>query len=352
MSWFEQLVNKNSKTVRLCVEMSGNHQGSLDAAKRFVMETPQSSQICLKFQVYTPETITMNSDNPDFLLPTDNDWSEFRSFHELYQQAYTPWEWIEELATICDQRKLPWFASPFDHSAVEFLERIGCQAYKIASPEITDIGLIETVARTGKPVIVSTGLATWDDLDLAIDHIRQHHDRFAILKCTSAYPTPVDELNLLAIPAINKRYGCAVGISDHTVSDTASITAVVLGGTIIEKHFKLDGDEISIDNHFSQDLSSINALLASLNDASKSLGKPNLEITKSAIPSLNGRRSLYFDKELVAGSLIEEDSVRSVRPSFGMHPKHLPSIIGKRILVDVKKGDRVNGDFIEGFHDD
>lgn len=352
MSWFEHLIDKNSKVVKLCIEMSGNHQGSLEAARRFILEAPKNDQICLKFQVYTPNTITMESENPDFLLPTDNDWSDFRSFYQLYKQAYTPWEWIEDLAATCDSLNIPWFASPFDQSAVEFLEQIGCQGYKIASPEITDTGLIETVAQTGKPMIISTGLATWDDLDLAISCIRKQHNRFAILKCTSAYPTPIEELNLLAIPAIRDRYDCAVGISDHTLSDTAAIVSVALGGTIVEKHYKLDDDVVSIDNHFSQPLGSANNFLESLNEASQSRGVAELIITKSAIPSLNGRRSLYFERALAAGSLIEVDSIRSVRPSFGLHPKYLPNIVGKRLLVDVKKGDRVEANLIEGFDDD
>ena len=352
MSWFKELIEKQPQAVKLCIEMSGNHQGCFETAKRFVAKAPTNAQVCLKFQVYTPDTITMKSQNPDFLLPEDNDWSKFKTFHDLYTKAFTPWDWVEELAAICESKSMPWFASPFDTTAVEFLEQLGCQGYKIASPEITDIGLIDAVSKTGKPVVLSTGLATWSDLDLAVSEVRKHHQDFAILKCTSAYPTPIDELNLSVIPRIKERYNCAVGISDHSLSQTAAIVAVALGATIVEKHFKLDDDKTSVDNHFSENLSCAEHFLHTLNDAFLSLGDSELVITKSAIPSLNGKRSLYFDRCLSAGSIIDAASVRSVRPSFGLHPKYLPQIIGKRLLTEVNKGDRVTSKVIEDFTDD
>lgn len=341
-SWFDELINPNTGEIKLCIEMSGNHQGSLDKALEFIDSIPRDRRVAVKFQVYTPETITLNCNKLDFQIPKTDNWSEYKNYYELYQAAHTPWSWIEHLAARCDEASIPWFASPFDTSAVEFLETLGCQAYKIASPEITDVNLISTVSNTGKPIILSTGLAEWDDIDTALRALNpKFRTRIAILKCTSAYPAELTDINLAAIKSLKTKYQCAIGYSDHTITSTAAIVAVALGATIIEKHFKLDGDTSSIDHHFSTRLSEAVHFLEQLNDASVSMGDDQVLISKSAIPSLNGRRSLYFTKPLKKGDKICADAVRSVRPSHGLHPKFLGRLIGHTLKRDVEFGDRV-----------
>ena len=341
-SWFDELINPNAKEIKLCIEMSGNHQGSLDKALRFIDAIPRDKRVAVKFQVYTPETITLNCNKLDFQIPKTDDWAEYKNYYELYQAAHTPWDWIEQLANRCDKASIPWFASPFDTSAIEFLETLGCQAYKIASPEITDVNLISKASNTGKPLILSTGLAEWDDIDTALGTLNpEFRTRIAILKCTSAYPAELSDLNLAAIKLLKTNYHCAVGYSDHTVTSTAAVVAVALGATIIEKHFKLDGDTSSVDQHFSTPLSEASHFIELLNDAFHSIGDDQVLISKSAIPSLNGRRSLYFTSALKKGDKISANSIPSVRPSHGLHPKFMDTAIGYTLKRDVELGDRV-----------
>ena len=340
-SIFKKLISKDYQKPILIAEMSGNHQNSLKGAKLFLNSLLKYKPDIIKFQVYRPDTITLNSKRKDFLVGAKSEWSQYNTLFDLYKKAYTPWKWIEELVLICNRNKLPWFASPFDKEAVDFLEKLNCPAYKLASPEITDIQLVECILETNKPIRISTGLATIEDIDLVIKIIKKKHHNFAILKCTSAYPSPFEDLNLNAIKLLKKKYGCKVGFSDHTLGETASITALALGATIFEKHFKVDDDKSSIDNHFSMNISNLTNYKVNLMNAYKSMGKPSLDIPKSANNNLSGRRSLYVSKPIKKGEKFSEKNIKSVRPSYGLHPKFFQTIIGKKSKRNLKIGARL-----------
>lgn len=346
---YEKLVSVDNEPPIIIAEMSGNHQNSLDAAKAFVTKIAENPPSIIKFQVYKPETITLESTRNDFFVDSSSSWSDHKTLFDLYKKAHTPWEWIKVLADLCEKKDLPWFASPFDETAVDFLENIGCRAYKLASPEITDIGLIEKIAQTEKPIVVSTGVADLDDLDLAVKTIKKYHNFFSILKCTSAYPTPLSELNLRAIPMLKKRYNCKVGFSDHSLGEIASIVAVSLGAQIIEKHFKMDGDDESVDHHFSMEISKLKVFTENLKSANFCCGQPSLAFGESVTSGLSGRRSLYVSKQINIGEKFTKENVKSVRPSFGLHPKYLPKVIGKTATRVLNIGDRITNDAILGF---
>jgi N-acetylneuraminate synthase/pseudaminic acid synthase len=344
---FRQLVKSDNKKISVIVEMSGNHQRSLNGAKKFINAAIKYGADIIKFQVYTPDTITLNAKNKDFLVQSDNKWNKHKNLYSLYRKAYTPWVWIEQLIKILNKKNIAWFASPFDITAVNFLEKLKCPAYKIASPEITDLNLIEKIASTNKPILLSTGVAIIEDIDLAIKTIKKKHDKFAILKCVSAYPTPINELNLKGINLLKKRYKCAVGYSDHTIGDLASKVAVSLGATIIEKHFKVDGDKKSIDQHFSMSLSKLKNFKKDLDNIQTSLGEENLDILKSAKRSMRARRSLYICKDIKKGEKFTSDNIKSVRPAFGLHPKFLKKILGRKANRDLKSGLRLSMSLIK-----
>ena len=348
-SIFKKLISLDYLEPILIAEMSGNHQNSIISARHFVDQTLIFRPDIIKFQVYKPDTITLDVNNDDFKVDQDIHWSDYKNLYSLYKKAHTPWEWIDQLVLICKKNDLPWFASPFDNQAVDFLETLKCPAYKLASPEITDIGLIKRILQTKKPIIISSGVATLEDLDLAVDTIKEEHTNFAILKCTSAYPSPFEDLNLSAIRFLQKRYNCKVGFSDHTIGEVASISAVALGAKIIEKHFKMDDDKNSIDNHFSMNISELSKFKKNITNAYMSIGEPNLNIPASVIPSLSGRRSLYISKPVKIGEKFNNDNVKSIRPSFGMHPKFLSTIIGMTSSSSLKVGDRLTEKDIKEF---
>lgn len=340
-SIFDRMISDETFDPMIIAEMSGNHGHSLEAAEKFVHTAIAAGPDVIKFQVYRPDTITLDCRNKDFMVAQETIWSSYSSLYELYDKAHTPWDWVAALAKICDAAGMPWFASPFDTTAIDFLEGIGCPAYKLASPEINDIGLIEHMAKTGKPIIFSTGLASLEDIDLCVETIRKYHGKFGIMKCTSAYPAPNEDLNLSAIPMLQRRYGCNVGYSDHSMGSTASVVAVAMGAKFIEKHFKLDGDDVSIDSQFSMPLSQLAGLKDAARTAKQCLGTPTMDIPQSVLPSLSGRRSLYVAKPIKAGEVFTADNVKSVRPNYGLAPRYLPEIIGAKATQDMEIGDRV-----------
>jgi pseudaminic acid synthase len=332
----------------ICVEMSGNHQGSEQAAIHFARAAKDAGADLLKLQVYRPDTITIKSDREDFRLSKDNDWAEYGTLYSLYEQAHTPWDWIRTIFSEANRIELPVWASPFDPSAVDLLEELNCPYYKIASPEITDLGLIEACARTGKPIVMSTGLASVTDLDDAVEVVRDYGSPLMILKCVSAYPTPVEDMNVATIPWLRAKYGCAVGLSDHTLGPEAAYAATALGAAMIEKHFRLPDDNSSVDAGFSMSLDQLPALKASLSAVHSAIGKATMELPDIAKPSLSGRRSLYIIKNMKAGEVITNDNVRSIRPCFGMPPKYLPKILGRKVNRDILAGERMTWDLIDG----
>ena len=347
-NFFEKIIYPKNNEVKIIAEMSGNHQGTFKGANKFVRQAIKMGADAIKFQVYRADTITLNSNKKDFLVKSEGVWGKFKTLHDLYEEAHTPWEWISKLANSLNSKKFPWFASPFDISSVDFLEELNCQAYKIASPEITDIPLIEKIALTKKPIILSTGLASLKDIDLAVKTIKKKHKKFSILKCVSSYPNPLKDLNLISIKLIKDRYKCSVGFSDHTVGDLAAKVAVTQGATIIEKHFKNDNDDFSIDSHFSMELSNLQQFKTDLNNINTILGKSDMILPPSARKNISGRRSLYVSKNILKGEKFSTENVKSVRPSFGLHPKYLKKIIGKKAKKNLKFADRVSLKSVDG----
>lgn len=332
----------------IIAEMSANHGGCLEKAKQIIREAKIAGADAVKLQTYTADTITLASDKPDFCLPCDNPWQAHVSLHSLYQKAYTPWEWHKELFEEAKKCEIDIFSSPFDASAVDLLESLEVPLYKIASPEITDIPLLKYVAKTGKPIILSTGIADFDDIELAVSTLRDNGcNELAILKCTTAYPTPFEECNLATIADIAKRFNCLAGLSDHTQGIVAPVVSVSLGAKIIEKHFILDKKDDSVDAFFSLDKLQFSQLVCSIRDAEKAIGSVNYAITQSAQKNILARRSLYFTRTLSKGHILTTDDIKSVRPGFGLHTKHYDQVLGETLNIDVELGDRVSFDVLD-----
>jgi pseudaminic acid synthase len=336
----------------ICVEMSGNHQGSNSSAIEFARLAKAAGADLLKLQVYRPDTITMKSDRDDFRLASANDWARYGTLYDLYEKAHTPWDWVANIFEECRTLDLAIWASPFDPTAVAFLEELGCPFYKIASPEITDLGLIEACARTRKPIVMSSGLANKADLDDAVAVVRRFNAPLMILKCVSAYPTPVEDMNVATIPWLRETYGCAVGLSDHTLGPEAAYAATALGAAMIEKHFRMPEDDTSVDAMFSMSLDALPALKLSLAAVHSAIGTATLDLPDVAKPSLSGRRSLYVVADIKAGDMLTNANVRSIRPCYGMAPKHLPSILGKTATRNVLAGERLSWAIVEGGGDE
>lgn len=334
--------------VFVIAEMSGNHDGSLERALEIVRSAKRAGADAIKLQTYTADTITLKSDREDFRIPGGTPWEDYATLWDLYNKAHTPLEWHE--AIFCEARGLEMevFSSPFDESAVELLERLNASAYKIASPEITHIPLLEKVAGTGKPIIISTGLAELSDIELALTTLRDAgaHD-IIVLKCTTAYPAPLEESNLRTIPDMITRFDVLSGLSDHTLGTVTAVTAVALGASLIEKHFTLGDSNETVDSFFSSNEEEFTKMVHDIRMAEKAIGYVSYEITSSALPSLRGRRSIYVSAPIKAGDTFTNSNIRSVRPSYGLHPKHYNEIIGRRARFDLQPGDRLNWEVIE-----
>jgi pseudaminic acid synthase len=331
----------------ITAEMSGNHGGSIERALEIVRGAKRAGANAIKLQTYKADTITLKCDRKDFIIPNDSPWRNFRTLWDLYDQAYTPWEWQKEIFFEARKIGLEVFSSPFDQSAVDFLEDLDASAYKIASPEITDIPLLERVAATKKPVILSTGLSELSDIELALSTLREAgSEQIIVLKCTTSYPAPISDAHLNTIPDIVKRFGVLSGLSDHTIGLVAPIVAVGLGASFIEKHFTLD-DKNTVDSFFSLNEIDFTSLVNNIRSAEKALGKISYNIPKSALDGLQGRRSLYVVKAIKAGELITEDNIRSIRPSFGLHPKYYRKVLGRPVKNNLEPGDRLSWDLID-----
>ena len=335
--FFKKILDKKNKEVILICELSGNHNNSFSHFKKLINCAIDQKVDLVKFQVYKPETLTLNTQSKNFTITHKNKWSKYKNLYNLFEKSYTPWDWIRKLSKILDQNKIKWFASAFDITSVDFLESLNCKAYKIASPEITDVNLINYIASKRKPIILSTGMAEEKDLNLAVKTIRKYHSKFGILKCTSKYPASHKDLNLSSITKIKKKYNCVVGFSDHTIDDLGANISVVFGSTIIEKHFKLDKDSTSIDSHFSVPISSYQMIKNSLNNVTHCIGNKNLglRITKE---QKNSRRSIYVSKDIKKNSKLTTDNIKSIRPGFGLHPKFFSEILGKSVNKKIKYG--------------
>jgi pseudaminic acid synthase len=342
-------IGKHSLVTDKCfiiAELSANHNGSLDTAIQTIKAAKKAGADAIKLQTYTADTMTLKSSKSDFLIKSGTIW-DGQFLHSLYQEAYTPWEWHEELFRVAREEGLECFSSPFDFSAVDFLENLNVPAYKIASFEITDIPLIEYVAKKKKPIILSTGIAEKEDIKLAIDTIRNAgNNEIAVLKCTSSYPAPVNEANLCMIQQMANDFGVIAGLSDHTMGFVAPVVAVTLGAKIIEKHFILDRSIGGPDASFSLNTEEFSQMVKAVREAEQAVGEVNYDLTPKSKAGRVFSRSLYFVKDMKAGDVITDECIRSVRPGFGLHPKFYKDILGKKVRRDVELGDRVQEDSI------
>lgn len=338
-------VGKDSR-VFIIAELSANHNGSIDVAKETIRAAKRAGADCIKLQTYTADTLTIDCDKDDFLIK-GTIW-EGKNYYELYREAYTPWEWHEELFRVAKEEGLVCFSSPFDKTAVDFLETLNVPAYKIASFEITDIPLIEYVASKSKPIILSTGIAEQADIELALDACRRMgNNDIALLKCTSSYPAPIAEANMCMVKDLSKRYDVISGLSDHTMGATVPIVATCFGAKIIEKHFILDRSVGGPDASFSMNEEEFTAMVRSIREAESAIGKVDYTLTEKQAKGKDFSRSLYITEDIKKGDMITETNVRSIRPGFGLHPKYYMEILGKKVNGDLERGDRFELNFIK-----
>jgi pseudaminic acid synthase len=323
--------------VFIIAELSANHNGSLDNALETIKAAKRAGADCIKLQTYTADTITLDSDKEDFVIK-GTIW-DGKKLHTLYQEAYTPWEWHEQIYRVAKEEGLICFSSPFDNTAVDLLESLHSPAYKIASFEITDIPLIEYVASKGKPVIISTGIAQQEDIELALDacHRMGNYD-IALLKCTSSYPAPIEEANMCMVKDLADRYNVISGLSDHTMGSTVPIVATVFGAKIIEKHFIIDRSIGGPDASFSMNEEEFTAMVKAVREAEKASGLVDYKLTEKQAKGRDFSRSLYIAENIKAGEIFTDKNLRSVRPGFGLHPKYFNEIIGKKSNQDLEKG--------------
>lgn len=335
------IIDENS-SVFIIAELSANHNGSIETALETIAAAKRSGADAIKFQTYTADTITIDSKKDDFRLKQGTIWDD-RYLYDLYQEAYTPWEWHKELFEKAKEEGLICFSSPFDPTSVELLESLDTPAYKIASFEITDIPLIELVASKHKPVIISTGIAEEEDIELAIEACKRvGNDDIILLKCTSSYPAPIEEANMIMVKDLAQRYGFYSGLSDHTIGNTVPIVATCFGAKVIEKHFILDRSIGGPDASFSMNEEEFTAMVKAVREAEKAIGKVDYKLTPKQAKGRDFSRSLYVVEDMKAGDVITKENVRSIRPSFGLHPKYYNEILGKRVSQDIEKGDRFN----------
>ncbi|WP_419569563.1 pseudaminic acid synthase [Rheinheimera sp.] len=331
----------------IIAEMSGNHGQSLEKAKALIDAAAAAGADALKLQTYTPDTITLDVHENEFFIADPNSLWRGNSLYSLYQQAMTPWEWHQDLFAYANSKGMLAFSTPFDLTAVEFLESLQVPCYKIASFENIDHALLAAVARTGKPVIVSTGMATQAELADSVQVLRENGCQdLILLKCTSNYPARPVDANLLTIPHLSQLFDCQVGLSDHTPGVGVSVAAVALGATVIEKHFVLDRSGGEVDAEFSLEPDELALLVAETARAKDALGKVHYGCTDKEVASRVHRRSLYVAEDLAAGTVLTAQNLRSVRPGLGLAPKYLPQLLGKAVKVAVKKGTAMSWDLI------
>jgi pseudaminic acid synthase len=326
-------------------EMSANHNGNIETAFKIIEEAKKSGADAIKMQTYTPDTLTLKSDLPDFKI-TDGLWAG-RTLYDLYEWAHTPWDWHKPLFDRARQLGITMFSSPFDNTAIDLLEDLNAPAYKIASFEAVDLPLIKYAASTGKSMIISTGMADAEEIQEAIDAAREGGCKeLAVLHCVSGYPAPAEDYNLRTIPDMIQRFGLVTGLSDHTLDNTTAITSVAMGASIIEKHFTLDRNGGGPDDSFSLEPAELAALCHGAKTAWSALGQVDYGRKSSEQGNVKFRRSLYFVKDMKAGEVITTECVRSVRPGFGLAPKYLGTIIGAKVLENINFGTPVEKSII------
>jgi len=333
--------------VYIIAEMSANHGQSFDEAVKIIQAAKDSGADAIKLQTYTPDTITIDCDNEYFRIGKGTIW-EGKNLYELYQEAYTPWEWQPKLKEIANELDMDLFSSPFDKTAVDFLEKMDVPAYKIASFELVDIPLIQYVAKTGKPMIMSTGMATLSEVDEAITEARDGGCKeLALLKCTSAYPADPAEMNLRTIPHMAEAFCVPVGLSDHTLGIAVPVAAVAFGACIIEKHFTMSRNIPGPDSAFSLEPHEFRSMVEAIRTTEKAMGEVQYEVSEHELASRVFRRSLFAVMDIKKDDRYSIENVRSIRPGYGLHTRHLNHVLGKKASCDVKRGEPLSWDFID-----
>lgn len=331
------LYEKLKKGTYIIAEMSANHAGSKAHAKEIIHAAKEAGADCVKIQTYTADTLTIDCHNEYFNL-TEGTWKG-ENLYKLYQKAYTPWEWQPELMEEAEKLGLDFLSTPFDKSAVDFLEEMNMEFYKIASFELIDIPLIEYVASKGKPIIMSTGMASLGEIQEAAEAVKRcGNPQLALLKCSSSYPAIPKDMNLKTIPNMKEVFGVPVGLSDHSMGDTAAVAAVALGASIIEKHFCLGRELENPDSSFSMEPAEFKAMVEHIRQTENALGHVNYQVTESELSDRRNRRSLFVVEDIKKGELLTEKNVRSIRPGHGISPKYLPQVLGQRAVCDIKRG--------------
>ncbi len=332
----------------IIAELSANHNGDLEVAIETIRAAKRTGADAIKLQTYTPDTLTIDCDKDYFKIDGGTLW-DGKSLHELYGEAYTPWEWHKKLFEVAEEEGLICFSSPFDFTAVDFLESLNVPAYKIASFEIQDIPLIEYAASKGKPIIMSTGIAEEEDINLAVETCKKvGNTDIILLKCTSSYPAPLDLANLNTIPDLKNRFGVEVGFSDHTYGSLAPTIAVTLGARIIEKHFILDKSVGGPDADFSLDVTEFTEMVSKVRDTEKLLGKVSYDISEKVKKNRKFARSLFVVEDVKKGDILTKENIRSIRPGYGLHPKYYNKILGKKFISNIERGEPLTLEMIEG----
>jgi N-acetylneuraminate synthase len=332
--------------VYIIAEISANHKQKYDEAVMLLRAAKDTGADAVKLQTYTPDSITMNVDSPVFRHDKESLWSN-ELLYKLYERAYMPWEWQPRLKAIADELQITLFSSPFDVTAIDFLETLSVPAYKIASFELVDIPLIKKAARTGKPVIVSTGMGTLCEIEEAVQAAREAGAReLALLKCTSAYPASPGEINLRTIADFSRRFGLPIGLSDHTLGIHVAVAAVASGAQIIEKHITLSRSKVGPDSAFSLEPNEFKSLVVAVRQTEEALGAIRYEPTEREGPSRRFRRSLFVVEDVRAGEAITSSNIRSIRPAAGILPKHYDEVLGRRFARDVKHGTPLTWDLL------
>jgi pseudaminic acid synthase len=331
--------------VYIVAEMSANHNHDFDQAVRIIEAAKEAGADAIKLQTYSPDTMTINVRNKFFQIK-GTIW-EGKSLYDLYREAYTPWEWQPKLKKIADELNIDLFSTPFDQTAVDYLERLDMPAYKIASFELVDLPLIRRIAKTGKPVIMSTGMASLAEIDEAVKVFREAGGaQIALLKCTSAYPAPPEEMNLRTIPNLAETFDVPVGLSDHSLGFEAAIAAVALGASLVEKHFTLSREFRGPDCSFSMEPDELKAMVRAIRNIEKALGRVNYETTEREKSSTVFRRSLFVVKDMKVNSEFNEENIRSIRPGFGLHTRHIGEVLGRKSKRAISKGTPLDWDLI------
>ncbi len=336
---------KADRNVYIIAEMSANHAGSLERAKEIIWAARDAGADCIKIQTYTPDTLTIDCNNNYFRID-DGTWAGENLYH-LYKRAYTPWEWQEELKLEAEKAGIDFLSTPFDRTAVDFLEGIGIEFYKIASFELVDIPLIQYIASKGKPIIMSTGMSDLSEIDEAVQAIRsQGNEQIALLRCASAYPAITDEMNLRTMQNMAETFSVIVGLSDHSMGSVGAVTAVAMGAKIIEKHFCIDRAIENPDSSFSMNPSEFKQMVMDIRQAERAIGRVTYGVTTQEKSNIVFRRSIFCVKDIKQGEILTEENVRIIRPGYGLKPKFYPEILGQMALRDIVRGTPISFDMI------